>query len=113
MIKHLPKEFTDLDCYVEKWCLSTMNERWNARLASTPEELCNFYNSILPRMEEVLEYIDQYPIGELSGEHRNLYDMAMSLAEIAPNVELYKGNPSVPYAFEETRFISLRGNNPE
>lgn len=113
MIKHLPKEFTGLDCYAEKWCLATMNERWSMRLASTKEELRNFYDAILPRMEDALEYIDQYPIGELSGEPRNLYDMTMSLAEIAPHVELYRGNPNVPHAFEETRFISLRGNFSE
>jgi hypothetical protein len=40
---------------------------------------------------------------------RCLFAMALSLAEIAPHVELYRGSVGVPHAFEEMRFVAKHG----
>lgn len=42
---------------------------------------------------------------------RLLY-LTLSLAEVAPHVELYRGDPRVPYSFEEERFVADHGAVP-
>jgi hypothetical protein len=62
-----------------------------------------FYDAMLPRMEEILGEIDRFPLRQMPESHRSLYALALSMAEIAPNVELYRGSPLVPHSFEEAR----------
>ncbi|SFM26941.1 hypothetical protein [Marinobacter zhejiangensis] len=110
MTNTLPNQFSELESFVEKWAKPTENERQKQRITSTPAELKAFYDHIMPRMEEVLQYLDNHPYGQLPKSDQPLYWMALSLAEIAPHVELYGGDSGVPYAFEEARFVAEHGN---
>jgi hypothetical protein len=102
----LPEGFADLLPYADKWAKPTEYERTAERRMATPEQLNLFYDAALKRLPEILERIDRYPLGHVEGADQHLFHMALSLAEIAPHVELYKSNPQVPYAFNEER---LRG----
>lgn len=99
----LPPSFSELEPFVEDWALDTQNARYAKRAAVSSQELKAFYDAMLPRMEEILSEIDRFPLGEMPESHRALYALALSMAEIAPNVELYRGSPLVPHAFEESR----------
>lgn len=105
----LPPEFADLVPFLD-WALATADERYVHRRNATRAELRAFYDAMLPRIEAILTLMDEYPLGELPEDLRPLYRMALSLAEVAPHIELYAGAPGVPYAFEETRFIAVHGN---
>lgn len=106
----LPSQFSELESLVAKWAKPTENERQKQRITSTSAELKEFYDHIMPRMEEILQYLDNYQYGQLPEKDQPLYWMALSLAEVAPHVELYGGDPGVPYAFEEARFVADHGN---
>jgi len=43
---------------------------------------------------------------------QHLLYLTLSLAEVAPHVELYRGDPRVPFSFEEERFIAEHGTAP-
>lgn len=107
--KSLPPEFADLAPFLD-WALPTADERYTYRRNATRAELRAFYDALLPRIETILALTDQYPLGQLPEELHPLYSLALSLAEVAPHIELYAGAPGVPYAFEETRFIAVHGN---
>lgn len=104
----LPRGFEDLAPFLD-WNLPTAHARQAKRRQSSREELRSFYDAVLPKMPAILAEIDHYPLGELPENHQPLFNLALSLAEVAPNVELYKGNPAVPYAFEETRLVAIHG----
>ncbi len=106
----LPAGFEALESWVTEWAQPTENRRYDKRLRSTKEDLQGFYAALQPELVRILDYCDRYPIGELPEDAARLYDLAMMLAEIAPNVELYKGQPGVPHAFDERRFIARHGN---
>lgn len=106
----LPAEFSALTPFVAKWAKPTENLRQAERLSATPAELQEFYDHIMPRMDQILKFLDQHPYGQLPEALRPLYWLSMSLAEIAPHVELYGGSTGVPYAFEEARFAAEHGN---
>lgn len=95
-----------------KWNLMSADERTSARAAATEPELKTFYEGVLPYIEAILDECDKFPLGELPESHRGIYNIALSMAEIAPHIEFYRGNTDVPYAFEEKRFIAVHGSDP-
>ena len=107
----LPEGFAHLESWVDDWAHPTQNRRWDKRLASTREEITAFYTAILADLPRILAHTDTFPLGELPAESARLYDLAMMAAEIAPNVELYDGDPDVPHSFEERRFIAVHGDD--
>ena len=66
---------------------------------------------MMPRLEDALDKADEYPLGEMPEDVEQLFFMTLSLAEVAPHIELYGGNPEVPYSFEESRFVAVHGND--
>jgi hypothetical protein len=106
----LPPEFDMLEPLVAAWALRTQNERQRRRIASSPGELSYFYGNMLPRLPAILTYLDKYPLGKLPPDAARLMSLALSLAEIAPHIELYDGNPKVPYSFDEARFVAEHGD---
>ena len=107
----LPGGFEDLEDLVEDWAMPTQNMRWDKRLASSREELIDFYQALLPHIEEILDHVDRFKIGQLPEDSARLFDLALMLAEISPNVELYDGDPNVPHSFEERRFVAVHGDD--
>jgi hypothetical protein len=113
MTATLPKDFSVLQPFVQKWALPTEYERGVERRRSTPTELKAFYDAILPLVPQILKRADKYPIGKIEGVDRDLFYMAMSLVEIAPHIEFYKGSPGVPFAFQEDRMIGVHYKQPD
>lgn len=106
--KTLPAEFADLAPFID-WALPSADERQTKRRTASRAELKAFYDAVLPRLEAILKAVDAYPLGSLPADMAPLYHLALSLAEVAPHIELYGGAPGVPYAFEETRFVAVHG----
>lgn len=105
----LPAPFADLDLLAEKWSLATQQERENRRRASTPTEIRAVYDMLLPRMDTMLNYLNQYTLDNLPEEAKRLMYLTFSLAEVAPYVECYGSNPWVPDSFVDTRLIAVHG----
>ncbi|AMK25334.1 MULTISPECIES: hypothetical protein [unclassified Sphingobium] len=104
----LPTGFEDLSLCLG-WNLPTADERQRKRQGSGAAELRTFYDRMLPRLSDALAEVDRFPLGALPESHHALYNLALSLAEVAPHIELYSGSPGVPYAFEEARFVAVHG----
>jgi len=92
-----------------RWNLMTADERTRARRDATEEDLRAFYEGVLPHIEAVLDECDRFELGTLPESHRGIFNIALSMAEIAPHIEFYKGQVGVPYAFEEARFVAVHG----
>ena len=54
----LPPEFAELELFAD-WSLPTERERFAKRMASTMDELQDFYDVAFPRLESALAYLDQ------------------------------------------------------
>ena len=90
----LPAEFADLERFSD-WILPTEPERYDKRLASTMPEMQAVYDAIFPRLEEALEYLDQFPVDDLPDDARNLFHLLQSLVMVSFPVEVWK-QPRVP-----------------
>ena len=101
--QQLPEPFADLESYIA-WSLATESERQRKRRASTMAEIQTFYDAILPRMDAVISYLDQFPLNAMPADAQRLLHLTFSLAEVAAAVELFK-QPSVADGYDATRFV--------
>ena len=99
----LPAGYADLESFVPLWSLPTEPERHARRKASTMDEIQAFYDAMLARIDEILAYLDTFPLDGLPEAETRLFNLALSLAEIAPAVEFF-GQPEVIDGFDSARF---------
>jgi hypothetical protein len=102
----LPEAFRDLEPWLA-WSLATEQERSAKRQASTMKEIQAFYDALLARMEEVLPYVEQFPLEAMPEDAQRLFYLTLSLAEVAPAVELF-GQPTVIDGYDIKRFTMQR-----
>ena len=100
-MNELPEQFSDLESLIE-WSLPTERARNAKRRSSSMEQLKRFYDTMLPRTEAVLEHLDKFPLEQMPEKERRLLYLALSLAEVANAIELFK-NPSVIDGFDPDR----------
>ena len=91
----LPEQFQALEPWREKWAKKHEQERRNARLASSIEELTAFYDVMLAGIDEIMEHLNSWPLEELPEPERLLLRMCMSFMDISRAVEHW-GEPDLP-----------------
>jgi hypothetical protein len=90
----LPTEFADLEPYLE-WDLATEPERYAKRLASSMAEMQAFYDAAFPRLNDVIEYCDKFPLDDLPEDAKRLMHLMQSLIMVSFPIEAWK-QPRVP-----------------
>ena len=81
--QQLPENFSDLEPWLG-WSLATERERNARRQASNMEDIRAFYDGMLARMDEVLGYLEQFPLDSIPPDAQRLFYLTLSLAEVAP-----------------------------
>ena len=86
----MPDGFEDLAPWLD-WALEPERARTAKKVESSMEELRAFYDAVIPRMEDIIAYLDNVPDGDDRPEsaHR-LYLLTLSLVEVSNLVEIYK-----------------------
>jgi hypothetical protein len=100
----LPEGFAELERFVADWSLGGESARNEKRLASSLAELREFYAAMIRHMEAILEHLSRLRVDDLPEPERRLFQLALSLMEVAPAVENYAA-PDVPDAIAAHRFV--------
>ena len=95
----LPAGFEDLIPYLD-WSLATECARSKKRLNSSMEEMQDFYDAMLPRVDGVMERLGSLALDAMPAAERNLFNLCLSLSEVSFAVEVY-GQPEVPNSMQE------------
>ena len=85
----LPPAFADLERFAGKWCLASEPERYAERMASSMDEMQEFYDAFYPRVEEAIEYCDKFPLDDLPDDARRLLQLVHSLVMVSMAVEIW------------------------
>lgn len=94
----LPAGFEDLAPYAATWGrLDSQAERYLQRQHSSMKELKAYYDATAPRLDEIFDHLDKFPMNELPEAEDLLYRTALGLTEAAMAVEVFN-QPCVPYA---------------
>ena len=85
----LPPAFADVERFATKWCLVSEPERYAERMASSMEEMQDFYDAFYPRMEEAIDYCDKFPLDDLPDDALHLLYLIYSLIMVSMPVEVW------------------------
>jgi len=102
----LPSQFEDLEHFAAAWSLPTERARSRKRLSSPMSEIQAFYDAILPQAPVIIDYLNGFSLDEMPVRERCLFNMLLSLAEVANAVELFK-EPGVIDGFDPERFTPM------
>ena len=91
----LPAAFADLEPFAETWSLATEPERYGQRMRSTVAEMQAFYDAVVPRSEEAMAYLEQFPLDSLPEDALNLLHLLYSMIQVSFPVEVWR-QPRVP-----------------
>lgn len=106
----LPAGFEQLVPLAETWARATENERSQIRWASAAADFAHFYEAMMPRLPEILEYLSHLPLDGMDDSQTKLFCLAAAFAEASPHHELYAGSPDVPFSFSARRFVPGHGD---
>ena len=98
----LPHGYEDL-AWLADWALPTERQRHGKRIGTPLDELQRVYDALLPRIENMIAHLDQFPVDALPPAEQNLMLLTLAFVEVSPSVELLH-SPTVPDGFEPTRF---------
>jgi hypothetical protein len=99
----LPGAFANLEPLARDWAVPTEQERTTCRLASDFSQIKAFHDAMLPQLEAIFEYLNRFPIDAMPDDCRRLLYMALAVAEVAPAIHFYRGEPPA-YVLDDTRF---------
>lgn len=102
----IPAQFKELQPFAEAWALDRVSKRIKKRLSSEMDEIQAFYDAMMPRLEEIIEYLNQYPLDNMPEDAQNLLYMCLSLTEISNCVELWRA-PDQSESFSADRIEIL------
>jgi hypothetical protein len=101
----LPSGFAHLQSLADIWSLPSERERHLQRLASTIEEMDAAFAALSAEVEGILTFLNGRALDALTAEEINLLLLGLSLAEIAPAVQIFR-EPGNPDGFDTSRFIA-------
>ena len=100
----LPEEFSDLERFVTAgWALPGGAARWKRRVTSTTAEVKDLYETMLPRMDEMMTYLDRHLLAELPEADRPLLYLALAFMDVAPTWEVFQAADLPEPAYEIDR----------
>lgn len=87
----LPQEFSQLEHLVPEWAIEDGHERYLKRVNTSMTDIQAFYDTVFPRAEEAVAYIDKFDYSEsLPEDVANLRNLLYSLITVSLAVELWK-----------------------
>jgi hypothetical protein len=94
MANILPPDFTDLEPFAD-WALPSEKERYAKRIASTMDQLQEFYDAAFPRLEAGTDYLKKVQLGDIAEDDKHLLWLFCALVTVAFPVEAWR-QPRVP-----------------
>ena len=92
---HLPPEFADLEPFADRWCLATESERYEARMASSMDDMRALYDAVARRVEAAVAHCNGFPLDDLPDEAGRLLQLLYSFVMVSFPVEVW-GQPQIP-----------------
>lgn len=101
----LPMPFEDLAPFLD-WALETERARIEKKVTASMGEVRSFYDAMMPRLKEILDYLESCFDQEMTPPDRRLFLLSLSLVEVSSLVELYRQRESIE-ACDPLRFLQF------
>ncbi len=107
----LPPIFAELAPFVAHWACPTTNERVRARSVLPQEDIQAFYDAMVPRLDEAIDYIDSVGLHTLTPEAATLTRLVLGLGQASIAIEIH-GAPIKPGTVFPHGILVQRGPVP-
>ena len=107
----LPPIFAELAPFVAHWACPTTNERVRARSLLPQEDIQAFYDAMVPRLDEAIDYIDSVGLHTLTPEAATLTRLVLGLGQASIAIEIH-GAPIKPGTVFPHGILVQRGPVP-
>lgn len=101
----LPEGFEGLEPFVDSWAIDGANNRHQARLNSEEADRVAFFNAAKELVPPALELLDKKPLGKFDEKEGRLMKLVLSMAHVAPAVEVQKD--AEPFHAKYARHITI------
>ena len=85
-------DFSDLKEFMDEWGYADAHERLKKRSNAEFSDIKKFYDAVVPRLEEIIEFLNQYPVDDIPGEFRPLAYMALAACEVDDPVNIWQSS---------------------
>jgi hypothetical protein len=85
-------DFSDLSGFVDNWGLESAHERLQKRSAADLSDLKVFYDAVTPRLEEIIEFLNQFPVNEIPQQFKPIAYMALAICEVDDAINVWKSS---------------------
>ena len=101
-------DISGLSQYIEKWgTCASMRARMEERCVTPFPQLEAFHTAILPVLEQLVDFLDQFPPDDLPEEYIPLANTVMAVGEIDKAVTVWRAS-MLRDALDPRRFIDKR-----
>lgn len=83
-------DYSGLASVILSWGLPTVEERIAKRTTTTLEEMQEFHDAILPDMENIINFLNQFPCDDIPAEYLPLKNTLLSALHIDRPVNKWK-----------------------
>jgi len=83
-------DFSELTPFIEIWGLESAHARLDRRSTASMDELVAFHRAIVPRLAEIIDFLNQFPLDEIPDEHKPLAYAALAICEVDDPIHLWK-----------------------
>lgn len=83
-------DFSELEALIRDWNFDTVAGRIKKRTESTLDEMQKFHDVMLPRLEEIIKFLNRFPVGEIPEEYQALKNAALCMLHVDRPVNKWK-----------------------
>lgn len=98
----LPDPFRDLEPFAAKYALPDRDSRFHHRVRCTMDEVRAFYDTVSPRADAIVAYLDRVPLSQLPPTDYALLHLMLAYVDASRVVEVM-GAPDVHFGFDAAR----------
>jgi hypothetical protein len=91
----LPPGFESLSPFVDRWAKRTTEERLAARSTASMREIELFYDAMLSRASDAIEYLERLSLHQMPEDAARLFSLLLSLCQASMAVEVHRA-PRAP-----------------
>lgn len=85
----LPPGFAALEEFAPYWASATTDLRWDRRAKAEMPEIRRFYDAALARAEDIIAYLEAFPLGAMPEAETKLFQLLLALPHAAMAVEFH------------------------
>lgn len=85
-------DFSDLSRFIDNWGLDSAHDRLKKRSTVDLTELNAFYDAVTPRLEEIIEFLNQFPVNEIPEQFKPIAYMALAICEVDDPINVWKSS---------------------